>query len=356
MVYLGVVTVLTVAGMLFVAEEESRVKKKVYLAGAFTVLFVISAWRAPSVGTDLPTYLQQFQETGESFAANLYTSRFEWGYLLFSKCIRMVSANTVWFTTITSGCILFPIAVFLYRYSRMVWLSVCLFGNLLFFAMSMTAIREYLALAILLCGLQVLQKNRLLYSLLVGLASCFHLTALLFLLVPIFYTVRFTRRTVLLFTAAGIGAFGLALQIIAWIGAVLPRYALYQFSTYLEGMRPVSFIKLALFGMILLLAWAAGYDKQLVREGRPPIELLCGSLAVLMALLEIRASVFDRAEDYFAIFLVVLLPNVLAGIRSKHTRMLGIWATLTGSFVYALVTLLFRGDWYHVTVYAFFFS
>lgn len=356
MVYLGVTAVLTAGGMVLCPEGASRVRTAWYLAGTFLILFLLSALRAPSVGTDLPTYLQQFQAAGAPLATMLHASRFEWGYLLFSKWIYILSANRVWFTTVTSGCILLPVALFVYRYSRLPWLSVCLFSNLLFFAMSMTAIRQYFALAILLCGLPLLRKNRLLFCLPVLAASCFHVSALLFLLVPLFYSVSFTRRTVLLLLAVGTGAFCFAGEVIRLAATVFPRYALYTVSTYSHGLRPFSFVKLALFGLILIFAWASGYDCQLTREHKPHIELLCGSLALLLALLEIQATVFDRAEDYFAIFFILLLPNILADIRAKQTRMLGIWMALAGSFAYALVTLLFRSDWYHVTSYAFFFS
>lgn len=356
MVYFGVSAALTAVGMVLFADGASRTKNAWYLTGSFLLLYLLAALRAPSVGTDFPTYLEQFRQAAKPLEIVVQTSRFEWGYLLFSKCLGAVSVNSVWFTAVTSGCILLPIALLISRYSKMVWLSVCLFASLLLYAMSMTAIRQYLALAILLCGLPLLQKSRLLFCLVVLAAASFHATALLFLLVPLLYTVRFTRRSVLLLAAAGMGAFLAADGIIDVIGSVFPRYALYRFGSYHTGLHLFSFVKLALFGAVLLLSWACGYDRRLSIEHRPNTELLCGCLAFLLTLLEIQATVYDRAVDYFAIFIIILLPNVLSDIRDKHARLLGIWVVVAGSFAYEAVVLWLRGAWYHVMPYAFFFS
>lgn len=356
MVYFAVTGMMAAIGMVFFSDSNAPVKRAWYLAVAFSILFWVAALRSPAVGTDYAVYLREFQDAARPFSDLTRDYPFEWGYLLFTKCLRWVSGNPVWFAAATSGCILLPIARLIYRYSRIPWLSVCLFATLLFYAMSLTAIREYLALAILLSGLPVLKKSRLLFCVFVLAAASFHLTALLFLLVPLFYGVQWTRRTVLLFLAAGTAAFFLAGHVIDWIAVFVPKYGLYRFSTYANGLRPISFVKCILIGITLLFAWAMGYDRKAKGEREALPLLLCVMLAFLMALLEIRAVVFDRAIDFFAVFIILLLPDVLSGIRAKESRMLGIWTVLAVSFIYAGITLVLRSGWYHVTSYSWIFT
>ncbi|WP_133969652.1 EpsG family protein [Eubacterium limosum] len=112
----------------------------IYLFLCFSVLTIIEGLRKASVGTDLETYIYTFQnlEYNKQYIESIFY------YLM--KIILFFSDDPQSFIFVTSFIINFGIFVFIYRESKIIWLSVFLYLTLFYWFASFNVIRQYIAI------------------------------------------------------------------------------------------------------------------------------------------------------------------------------------------------------------------
>lgn len=141
------------------------------------ILFLISGFRAETVGTDTSNYRIHF----ERIAVRGYMS-VELGWVLLNKLIIWLGGSYSTFISFISFITIIPLAFLLKRYSANPIQSLFFYFTLYIYFFSFNISRQILASTIILFAIMQLISNRkILFILLILLASLFHTTALIVL-------------------------------------------------------------------------------------------------------------------------------------------------------------------------------
>lgn len=162
--------------------------------GAFGVLFIPSAIRY-DVGTDYMTYYEWFR--GIAIGVDTY---FEPGFLYLINLVNAAGLTPQWVFVASSFLILGAVFAATRRMSVIPWLSIFLFSATALYFVSFNIMRQFIAVAILLYAFRyILDRKFLFYAVSVGIASLFHLTALIML--PLYFLLRLKPKRIFYFAA-----------------------------------------------------------------------------------------------------------------------------------------------------------
>ena len=190
---MGLFFILTLYILLLAAIFKKQ--KKIFLFCTFSLFFALSALRSVNIGNDTSDYKLLFENLKFMPVEN-FTWRFETGYLYFNKFIQIFFENSQSLFVISAFIVCLGYAMLINKFSKIVWLSVYLFFTLRYFDLSMNILRQSLAMVILFLGFYILikEKNILYFIILVFLASLFHNTAIVFLVVAILKKIKNEKR------------------------------------------------------------------------------------------------------------------------------------------------------------------
>lgn len=158
--------------------------KKIYLIIMFSLMAVISGFRANTVGIDTTNYEFSYLYIRDNGWEGLQflSYQFEKGYLFITYFLSRFFASPSALFLFMSFFICASFGKAFYKYSDDVVLSTALF-IILFFASTMNTMRQYMALAILLNSISLLlEKKAIKYAIMVIVASLIHNTAILFMI------------------------------------------------------------------------------------------------------------------------------------------------------------------------------
>lgn len=174
-----------------VRDEEifsGRNKSYVIFIGIF--LFFEAALRNYTVGADTGTYLVRYVRFANTDWKDIFqladSMMFEHGFAVFNKLLTYINDNPRFLLVITAFIIVFSYSYKIYKNSTMPWLSYFIFITLGFYGLSLSAIRQYIAVAIILFSYDAIIKNELIeFIVLVLLATTIHTSSIIVL--PMFW-------------------------------------------------------------------------------------------------------------------------------------------------------------------------
>lgn len=210
------------------------------------------------------------------------------------------------------------IGILIYKYSPKVLLSYLIFLSL-FYSLSMVLIRQCIAISILTFSYKYLVSRKFFkFILIVLIATLFHKTAFVFFIAyPLTYF-KFDWKMLLVYSVICILAIVYGNSLIHSI----PQYLLDDRMTgYMGSDNTLSwagFIQLLLFACLTLV-----YKKQAIVK-YPRIEVLYHLLFIAIIFQTGTAIIaeFFRISLYFNVFLVILVPQVLASIHIQVDKKL----------------------------------
>lgn len=168
----------------------SRRNDLIFLVITGIAMFALSVPRAATVGVDYQMYLDHFHQVCEGGLPFVFSPangyRTEIGYSLLEYVISLFGSSQVVYAVAVALVCLVLNAVFLYRYSPSVWLSIYIFISFGFFGYTLCTIRHQIAIAIFMFALPHLQNKRLVpYLLIVLLSATFHKSMLIW--IPVYF-------------------------------------------------------------------------------------------------------------------------------------------------------------------------
>lgn len=188
--YLIMAVAVALFGFLLCELHPSRRNDLIFVVTVSVVMFFFSIFRDVSVGIDYPMYLNFFREVcdgGLPFifsSANVY--RLEIGYSLLEYLLSFFGSSTLVFASGIALICLTLNAVFVYKYSPSVWLSMFIFISFGFFSYTLCTIRHQIAIAIFMFALPYLQKKQFVpYLLIVLLTATFHKSMVVW--IPVYF-------------------------------------------------------------------------------------------------------------------------------------------------------------------------
>lgn len=304
-------------------------KHKVFYCG--TILFLYAALRGNNVGIDTESYLQAFDYLNnitflEIFSTNvLGISRDPLFY-----CFAKIFINLFGYSQVVLGVISATVAIcisyLIYRYSDDCTLSFLTFIGLRFFSFSMTGLRGIMALSILILSIKFIEdKKPVRFFIIVILASLFHSSAIVFLVV---YLLSKTKKFFPVFLLTGISLIYLYNypSILVIIMAKTPL--LLNYASYIENME-IEYTGLSIIivyvSLIIGFFFTDYYWNNCNKNKNINIIFVFQSAIIIGTGFQIANFNFanlSRVGDYFCIFIVIMLPNILRHIYvGKNLKM-----------------------------------
>lgn len=295
-----------VAGGMLVEFKQTNKRKytKVYLVLVGIIWTFFATFRAQTVGTDLVEYLRVLHGSADRYG-------FETGYLLFNDLLMFLGCSDELFLFLVAVIIYIPVLVSVFRYSESPWISVTAFFSLQFWGLTLTAVRQMMALSILLMGIPyILDKDLKKWIIITLLALSFHKSAIVAF--PLYWCTRGNRirRGWKVFLCGEIILFA---QCIWWpylyefIYEFMPRYAPYL----LENLFTAPIGDYVILYILHLLIWM-GVNTSSFHDA-PQKRLYIKSLMISCMIIIMSFStgnIFKRLNFYFLYFIILFLPVV----------------------------------------------
>jgi hypothetical protein len=367
------VIILVLLGLLVYFNGASKSKDKFFIFITFMVFFILSAFRSENIGNDTFRYIYLFERVVNEVGLSHFATGYESGYIYLNKIISLISPKPQTFLIITSAIIMTGFAFFIYKKSNNVFLSVFLFYTLGFFGSSLNILRQYIAILLILLAYEYIRKRKPLASIvLILLASQFHATAIIGLLLLLIPYIRFNYKTIILFISFS-GLIYLAFgNVINFIFTISPKYNVYLGSAYFEGgIRLASILNFCIILMIFALGLfinnnnptkkyfnnGKGEDKKdrsLISDEYAMQYLMLFSVCITF--ISLKFNLIERLSEYFFIFSIIYLPNILSKIRDKNLYRISVYLVAVFSFIYITVIFIFRPEWNRIFPYEFFWQ
>lgn len=274
----------------------------------FGILLLLLAVRGIECGIDLENYLSIYKTSAVTeFHEVLEAHDLEWGYHFLQYTLAQAGLGFRVMIALTSVLSVVPIWIVYRRNTGHAYLTVILFATVTSFSMLFSGIRQSIAIAIVMLAYLCVRKKRLIgFILLVALASLFHVSAWIALLIYPVYYLPITRN---------------------WLWFLAPsmcvlfvfRQAFFRFALMMLGEKYVdrygviqdtgAYMMLVLLVAFLIFTFVLTREKEIDAETRG-----LRNLMLVMVIIQFFASinaVAMRMNYYFLIFLPLLIPRVI---------------------------------------------
>ena len=326
-VYYTLLGILLYLGVLKFLTKGSRQIETVLVWIGIIVLFLFAALRSPQVGADTRGYCRIFQAIAQSRWSDLLRnpqaySESEYGYRIYNKLLSALGGAQV-ITFANSFLQMFLIAVLILKDSKDRYLSLLFYFSFCFYQTALNLSPSCYTSYFMFLSLPLIRKRRL--ALLLIWTACgmlFHMSAVFF--IPLYFICYFSpsKRNLLLFSSIGVAMFGSYTFVLpiflrflpAAYGAYIVRYDpnndfRMQLLVYFVQILPMFFI---------LLLMNRDARKSFAQEQSIMIWTLM--LESIMYLLSQRDSMFARGAYLFSPYVIIMIPEMIANIKSQSTR------------------------------------
>lgn len=301
-------------------------KKKAYVFFAGILLFLVMGLRHKYVGIDTMRYLERYRVSGKlDWSFFLDTSQWikqEMGFTLVGKILHTLGVGNQMYLVLYALFISVCISRFVYQWCRNYFLGFYLHATIGLFTMSMSGIRQSIACCICWFAVEdILKKKPIRFVLLVLLAATFHQSAIFFLA---FYFVRYLKLSkvsgwlVWLFCLTLVFLRPVLITILTFLMPV--KYDIYGMISDKHPVNPALVWIALLIPMFCLFFWER---KKMVSKEDEQLYSMCffGSfLYAIITTLSLSSNMIGRMSQYYYIFNVVLLGNIVSEIEDYKTR------------------------------------
>lgn len=338
------------------------------LVTMLSMMAIVSSLRSDTLSTDGPMYAGVFH--------NPNTCRkygFEIGYCLLNRAIWWSGATDTAIFVIESLLLYGAIGLFIYLYIEQRWWGfscLMLFGTRTFF-MAMNVSRQYIAVALCVFAFILYERRHWKFALgLVALATAFHITSMVVLLVPVVawwqgHAKRFEIQSVVVIVVAFAMQFFDYDDIINWIAGFIPKYRHYQHDSLMDhtGTSIVWVLYTLTVSVVFVvyiwrrrkLADHSHHGVTTMQSNGKERLLLSGALVyVVMSDAFAGVNTLSRMPIFFIMFFIWLLTAMLATL-GKRMQIAVELLILDASFLICYRQIYIRGN-FGVLPYKMFFE
>lgn len=287
-----------------------------FVFGALVSLVLVSGLRS-NIGD---TYFYKHTYEINTFTWEFIQSQKDIGFGILQMLLKSISDDpqVLIFTTalITNTLIV----IVLYKYSRMLELSLYVYITGGLFLVSMNGMRQVLAAAIAFTALKyIVNGNLKRYILVILIASLFHQSALV--LLPIYFLVQFkawSKATVALLIFSVVIVIGFE-QFSSLLFSAIEDTQYGDYENFTEG--GASALRVAVFGAPILLAYI-GKDK--LREIFPQSDYIVNLclIGLVFMIVSTQNWIFARFSIYFTLYQLILVSWVVKLFRPRDEKMI----------------------------------
>ncbi|EPR77546.1 capsular polysaccharide biosynthesis protein [Leifsonia rubra CMS 76R] len=277
------------------------------------------------VGTDYRTYLSLHSAVDPSqVLASIAASPVEIGYTSLSIAVSSLTDFPYAIFWVTSILTVVPMYMAIKRSSLDLPFSILIYMLLAFYVSPFNMVRQGIAIALIFLAHTFYEKNRAVYYTLSVVAGLFHYTAWIAALAQ--WAVLRWRPSIRMVIYMVVGVFSVGVVFVmvnainptlmsSALGFVNPRYA-----DYFEGSRSgigtyvIIVTRAALLYLAFLLLKRSGTETS-VNWSTYGGWFAYAALGICFLAIGTQAINVGRIDYYFSIFLVLLIPNLLSGVR-----------------------------------------
>lgn len=277
-----------------------NLKNSLFILGCLSLLF-LTAFRDISIGADTENYCNNFQYIRKFLSwKEVFAWKWEPGYVLINKILGLFFENSQALIIALALIILLPLFRRIKKDSLLPCMSLLVFVSIGIWQASTFVYRQWCAIAILTFSYKYIQERRLApFLLLLFCAMLFHRTAVVFILVYLFYDLKingFVISLSLMFSVL-LGLIGKPILYILNHFARLPEKEYYN-----GGMN------------LLLFLWACVIIVYIFakKEIKKPVFKQYYIMLLIAAVLQpivFTFSLWSRVVIYFMLSIIVILPN-----------------------------------------------
>lgn len=205
--YVLLITFVFLVALLTQFIKDKTKRQNVFTSLTFLYIYIFCVIRSFNVGIDIPGYIFMYNQTANYSWNNWNFVYYENGYIALMKICNILGLTDRGFFYVVYAIILFPIFLFIKKYSVNPFISIILYIAFIFFTFDLTGLRQAIAMSICLVALMVMldhvKYSTIYFIALVSLAMSFHTSSILFL--PTFFIVKFNlNRKILILSAIAI--------------------------------------------------------------------------------------------------------------------------------------------------------
>ena len=327
-----------------------KTKKNVFFFLVFLLFFVIVGFRDFSIGTDTQSYIAFFKNVCIYRWQIFNISRFEYGYVILNVIISLFTQNPRIFLIIFSFIVNFFMLQFIYKNSKIPLLSVIMLLGLLFFYNSMTMFRQYIALCLVLYSTKYIkEKKKFLFLLFIIIASSFHISAIVSVILYPISNMKFNIKKCLLFIVFTIIAIYIVNSRLSSILTLFNRDGFYIDTTSYN-------ISNILYTIVYLAMFIIANKLSINDTDRNDSYLFILLISISINFIAIGINSLSRLSLYFNIFSIVIFPNILYKYVNFYNRTFWYILIFTFLIAYSTTILYYRPQWHQINNYFFGFN
>ena len=309
-----------------ISEVGMEKRKKVFVWASGLTLFVIMGFRHYLVGVDTDQYLARYHSTAyydwDMFLQWDIWLEKELGFTLVGKILYSLHIPDEIYLMLYGLFIAVCISKMIYKWCKNPFWGFYLHTTIGLFTMSMSGIRQSIACCICWLGIDyIMEKKPVRFVLMVLLASTFHQSAIFFI---VFYFARYiTIKKISGWVISGFSVACIILRpvLVPILSYFMPtKYEVYGLVSDKHQVNPLLVMVALLIPMFCLFFWER---RKLKDEKQEQFYSLCfaGSFCyAIIQVLSMSSNMIGRMNQYFYIFNVVLLGNIITEIEDRNTR------------------------------------
>jgi len=324
--YTGLYLAVVLISILFRSfTDMSPRKKRAYLFVIFSIIFVLMAFRSYTTGSDTPSYCSLFGRIAAASSPIKYISAsyFEPGYITYNWLLSRITTDPRILFVVSAAFITFSLARFTYKYVDNPGMFCCLFIGMMQFDFFLSAMRQGIAIAILLFAFDfLLERKPLRFIILCVLASTFHVSAIVFVFIYPFFkpkTEIIKGNTLFNLGMVALGVAGALIfeKLISLAMNIFPRFSYFEDSEWLDGSPRMSvFLKLIVFILLLIVPLLLNRE-----ESKQPALCNAGKrlsvINLIVISLAFSGTVMMRLASTFTCFTTMHYSNEFTRIKPK---------------------------------------
>lgn len=309
--------------------------KKSYIIVIGLLLFFIAALRAASVGSDSMQYANLFYRIQLMSVGDILQHYTKEPVFYFMIKIITVFSNHQWMFAVIGGAYAYSISRFIYKYSKDPMVSFIMLIPMMYFAFTLTGLRQTMAISIILLSYDyIIRKHLFKFVFTVIIASLFHQSALLFLPAYFISNKTLNNKKVLVGILGAPIVYVLRPQLVSMV-----QFLFYE--TYSIDLDQGAGGWTTLFVYFLIIIVAVVFSKQIKNEYFPFFLRMMYVGALIQMFVPLQPNIF-RVSMYYNIVSIILIPDIIKTQKDKFSKLIA----------YSLFFILMGIQYYVFTYYA----
>ena len=334
----------------------NKCNSKIYCILSFIILGFMIIFRDMSIGNDTSAYEMLFWQLSDIDNINNYTGRYEIGFIKLCKYLNYIVASPRILLVFSGLLVAVAFGRFIYKYSDMPYLSVIMFITLQFFDLSMSGIRQIIAISILVFAFDFMVNRKLmLFALTTGLAASIHSSTISFLLLYPISKLKCNKKLILIMSIMAIIGYLSFDYIVIIIGKLFPVYETYFLlsgNSYSNEPKLATILLLSLWMIIFGIGYYINNLKQSNNyQGKTSkhktienIEEICIITTIVMLFFALKGTILIRYKYIFSFVVLIYYPNAIAKLNNKCKIMFEL-GSLFVLILYISIIYIYRPEW-----------